>query len=113
MPILKMKAALYFLRSFEMFRKIWFFSSILSLLIGIEMIALQSIVLNSEGTKILALGDPSVERKRWWIEALTGDALKYPEKEIKIPQTAAYLFFGLSGLGFAHSFFFIKNDSDD
>lgn len=96
-----------------MFRKIWFFSSVLCLLVGLELCSLQSIVLNSEGTKLLAKGNPAVERKRWWIEALTGDALKYPEKEIQIPQSAAWIFFGLSGLGIAHSLFFIKGNQDD
>ncbi|MBE6424406.1 MAG: hypothetical protein IJD43_08700 [Thermoguttaceae bacterium] len=88
-----------------MFRKIWLFVAVFLLLLGLETLFLKSVTLTSQGTEILAKQDPSIERKRWWIEALTGDELKFPEKEIPIRNEIGYILLAFSTVGFMHWIF--------
>lgn len=94
-----------------MFRKIWLFFAVFLLLLGLETLFLKSITLSPQGTEILAKQDPSMEKKRWWVEALTGEALKFPEKEIPIRDEFAYVLLFFSAVGFIHVFF-IPSEED-
>lgn len=92
-----------------MIRRFWVFLGTLCLLLGLEILATQSIVLTSECTKMIAKQNPKIERKRWWVEALTGDDLEYPEKEVKVHPTAGYVLLFVASVGFMHSFFILTD----
>lgn len=93
-----------------MFRKVWLFFAVFMLLLGLEILFLKSVTLTSQGTELLAKQDPSIEKKRWWVEALTGEELKFPEKEIPIRNEIGYILLGVSAVGFLHFFFIPSED---
>ncbi len=91
-----------------MCRKVWLFLGILLLLIGLETVMTQTVVLNSKCTEILSKNNAEVQRKRWWVEALTGIPLEFPEKEIKINQMHGVYVLAISGVCLMHGIFFLK-----
>lgn len=91
-----------------MVRKIWLFLSTLCLLFGLELFLLQSFVLTSESTEFIAQQDESIERKRWWFEALVGEELRFPEKEIAVKPVVSYGLLFVAGIGFFHCAFCFK-----
>ena len=92
-----------------MVRKLWIFLGTFLLLMGMELVWTHSVVLNSRCTELLAKNNVEVQRKRWWVEALTGNPLEYPEKEIEIRSMSGYILLGASGLCFMHGLFLVKD----
>lgn len=67
------------------------FLGMLVILIGLQFFFTDRVYLTSQFTRALAeRNDPSITRKAWWYEAIYGEPVKIPEKEIAVPEWLGY-----------------------
>ncbi|MDO5113554.1 MAG: hypothetical protein Q4E67_04185 [Planctomycetia bacterium] len=82
-----------------------FFMGCLLLFIGGQCLLTERVFLTSQFTHALAIRqDPTISRKTWWYEAIYGEPVKIPEKEVEIPELAGYLTMTIASICFMHGF---------
>ncbi|MDO4574892.1 MAG: hypothetical protein Q4D98_06720 [Planctomycetia bacterium] len=80
-----------------------FFVGFLLLLIGGQFLLTDRVYLTSQFTHALARRqDPTINKKTWWYEAIYGEKVKIPEKEIAIPESAAYMTMAVASICIMH-----------
>ncbi len=82
-----------------MLKGIFCFLGMLIILLGIQFFLTERVFLTSQFTRALAeRQDPSITRKTWWYEAIYGEPVKIPEKEIIVPEWLGFIIMGSGGM---------------
>lgn len=82
-----------------MLRKVFLFLGLFIILVGLQVFLTDRVYLTSQFTRALAeRNDPSITRKAWWYEAIYGEPVKIPEKEIAVPEWLGYVIIGSGGM---------------